>query len=416
MHRPGVCGDRPLLRGPVPAEGAHHAAQPQRRLHGRSTLVQRPDPVHLAPGRHRARSAAASGVPARRLGRRVRQAPLQVRDRWACESQPPSPRRGDRHGFGPESPRRRPAAGPHRHPRLRRRDELRVGEHPHDPGQGPRGRGVEQLHLHRRGRVSRPAEALRRPRDHAGGHGPVRRARGDHPARADRGIQVRPGRQAGPGRAPAGRQEHPGGRPHARGRGRQRSVQPVPLPQRLQRGGPQEAPGLDQGSEPHLSGEREGLDAHRRGHGGRGQLLRGRPHHPPGRQLRRHRRRSGHRQEEHRDAHRVRHSQGAQVPLRRGHSGEDHADRLRRHPHGLRRTEGHRLGRRRRGDRHGRDGGPGLRAMRLLRERPGLPARHRLHRPRIDDADEPGVGHPAADQPPERLARADGGRARRGWG
>ena len=100
--------------------------------------------------------------------------------------------------------------------------------------------------------------------------------------------------------------------------------------------------------------------------------------------------------------------QGAQVPRRRGHPGEDHADRLGRHPHGLRRAQGHRPGRRRRGDRHGRDGGPGLRALRLLRERPGLPARHRHHRPRTDDADEPGVGHAAADQPAQRLARADG--------
>ena len=89
----------------------------------------------------------------------------------------------------------------------------------------------------------------------------------------------------------------------------------------------------------------------------------------------------------------------------------DHADRFRRDPHGLRRAEGHRPGRRRRGDRHGRDGRAGLRALRLLRERPRLPARHRHDRPRTDDADEPRVGHPAPDQSPERLARADGGRA-----
>ena len=77
-------------------------------------------------------------------------------------------------------------------------------------GQGARGKGVEHLHLHRRGRLSRPLHAVRRPRDHAGGHRALRRARGDHPAGADRGVQVRPGRQAGPGRSPAGRQEHPG--------------------------------------------------------------------------------------------------------------------------------------------------------------------------------------------------------------
>ena len=58
----------------------------------------------------------------------------------------------------------------------------------------------------------------------------------------------------------------------------------------------------------------------------------------------------------------------------------------RRHPHRLRRRQGHRAGRRRRGDRHGRDGGPGLRALRQLRERPRLPARHRHHRPRADAA------------------------------
>ena len=40
--------------------------------------------------------------------------------------------------------------------------------------------------------------------------GPVRRARGDHPAGAHGRVQVRPGRQAGPGRPPAGRQEHAG--------------------------------------------------------------------------------------------------------------------------------------------------------------------------------------------------------------
>ncbi len=49
-----------VLHRPVPAEGADHAAQPQRRLHGRSALVERPDPLHLASGRHRARRAAPS--------------------------------------------------------------------------------------------------------------------------------------------------------------------------------------------------------------------------------------------------------------------------------------------------------------------------------------------------------------------
>src|SRR3990172_1228744 len=40
-----------------------------------------------------------------------------------------------------------------------------------------------------------------------------------------------------------------------------------------------------------------------------------------------------------------------------------------------------------------------------------MPAWHRLHRSRADDADEPGVGDPAARQPAQRVARADGRRA-----
>ena len=43
----------------------------------------------------------------------------------------------------------------------------------------------------------------------------------------------------------------------------------------------------------------------------------------------------GHRQEEHRHAHRVRHPQGAPLPGGRGHPRQDDADRLRRHPHRL---------------------------------------------------------------------------------
>ena len=74
-------------------------------------------------------------------------------------------------------------------------------------------------------------------------------------------------------------------------------------------------------------------------------------------------------------------AQGAQVPGGRRHPRLDHADRQRRSAHRLRRDEGHRARRRRRGHRHRRNGGAGLRALRLLRERPRLPARHRQHRP-----------------------------------
>ena len=73
-------------------------------------------------------------------------------------------------------------------------------------------------------------------------------------------------------------------------------------------------------------------------------------------------------------------------------SATSHADRQRRHPHRLRRGQGHRPGRRRRGHRHGRNGGPGLRPLRLLRERAGLPARHRHHRPGADRKYERRVG------------------------
>ena len=54
---------------------------------------------------------------------------------------------------------------------------------------------------------------------------------------------------------------------------------------------------------------------------------------------------AGHRQKEHRHAHRVRHSQGAPVPPDRRHPGIGHPGGLRRHPLRLRRSQGHRLGR-----------------------------------------------------------------------
>ena len=185
--------------------------------------------------------------------------------------------------------------------------------------QGAGGHRLEHLHLHRRGRLPRPAAALRRPRHHPGRDRPLRRARGDDPAGADRRVQVRAGRQARPGRPPARRQEHARRGADARGGGGQRPLLAVPVPQRLLGRGPQEAPRLDQGDQPAGAGLGQGLDADRRGHGGGRQLLRRRAHHPPRRQLRRHRRGAGHRQEEHRHAHRVRDPQGAPLPGRRGH-------------------------------------------------------------------------------------------------
>ena len=72
---PSPCGPRTIcasartaprarpLRRPVPAEGPHRDAQPQRRCPGRSALVERPDPLHLAPGRDRPRAAERPGIP-----------------------------------------------------------------------------------------------------------------------------------------------------------------------------------------------------------------------------------------------------------------------------------------------------------------------------------------------------------------
>ena len=71
----------------------------------------------------------------------------------------------------------------------------------------------------------------------------------------------------------------------------------------------------------------------RRGHGGRGRVLRRRPHRAPRRQLRRHRRGAEHRQEEHRHADRVRDQPRPPVPGGRGHPRADHGDRQRRRPH-----------------------------------------------------------------------------------
>ena len=76
-----------------------------------------------------------------------------------------------------------------------------------------------------------------------------------------------------------------------------------------------------------------------------------------------------------------------------GHPGPGDAHRLGRHPHRLRRGQGHRAGGRRRADRHRRPGGPGVPALPQLRERPGLRPGHRHHRPGAGGPDDRRVGH-----------------------
>ena len=89
------------------------------------------------------------------------------------------------------------------------------------------------------------------------------------------------------------------------------AVLAVPVPQRLLGRGPQEAPRLDQARQPAGAGLGEGLDARPTWTWWPWAVYyAGRAHRPPRRQLRRHRRRSRHRQEEHRHADRVRHPQG----------------------------------------------------------------------------------------------------------
>ncbi len=81
---------------------------------------------------------------------------------------------------------------------VRRRHVVRLDQHPRAAGQGPGRQGVQHLHLHGRGRISRAVHPLRRPRDHPGGHGAVRRARGDDPAGAGSSSSSTP---RGPSRA-----------------------------------------------------------------------------------------------------------------------------------------------------------------------------------------------------------------------
>ena len=64
------------------------------------------------------------GVPPRRLGRRLRRAPLPLPGETACCGASG----GDRHPPGAQPPRRRPAGDRHRLADLRRRDVVRLGQ------------------------------------------------------------------------------------------------------------------------------------------------------------------------------------------------------------------------------------------------------------------------------------------------
>ena len=165
--------------------------------------------------------AGGAGVPARRLGRRVRPHRLQLPRRRRREDRPG---RG-RHRAGPQPPQRRPAAGPHRPARLRRRHVVRLGQHPHHPGQGPRGR--------RRGTPS-PAPARAAIHDRLkpyDDHVITQVATGLFGVREDTIQRVRivefkyaQGAKPGLGGHLLGDKNTPAGGPHARGRGRQRPV------------------------------------------------------------------------------------------------------------------------------------------------------------------------------------------------
>ncbi|MCK7491394.1 MAG: glutamate synthase-related protein [Comamonadaceae bacterium] len=131
----------------------------------------------------------------------------------------------------------------------------------------------------------------------------------------DRGVQVRPGREAGSGRPPPRRQGDTPAWPRMR-EAVAGSALFSPFPFHSVYSVEDHKKHVDWIKEinPQGPGLGEGLDPDRRGHGGGGELLRRRAHRPARRQLRRHRRGAGHRQEEHRHAHRVRHPEGAQVP------------------------------------------------------------------------------------------------------
>ena len=167
---------------------------------------------------------------------------------------------------------------------------------------------------------------LRGPRDHAGGHGPVRRARGDHPAVRGSSSSSMP-RGPSPGWAAtcwAIRTRPPWPRMREAVAGTS-LFSPFPFHSVYSVEDHKKHLDWIAHVNPQALLVGEGLDAHRRGHGGRGRLLRRRAHRPPGRQLRRHGGGAEHRQEEHRHADRVRDQPRPPVPGRRGHPRPDHA-------------------------------------------------------------------------------------------
>ncbi len=122
---------------------------------------------------------------------------------------------------------------------------------------------------------------------------------------------------------------------HARSGSGHQPLFALPLPQRLFRGGPQETRGLDQDHQSPCSDLGQGIHPHRRGHGGRRQLLCRGAHRPSGRRLRRDWSRAGDCQKEHRHAPGVRHPQGTPLSRRRGHPRRDCAHGFWRCTHGL---------------------------------------------------------------------------------
>ena len=173
-------------------------------------------------------------------------------------------------------------------------------------------------------------------------------------------IKYAQGAKPGSGRPPAGKQEHRERGAGARSGAGHFAVQPFPLPLRLFGGGSQETRGLAEAGQFPGTGKRQGEHPHRRGHGGGGFLLRRSAHRAPGRVLRGHRRSAGDRQEEHRHAPGIRHSQGAPLPGGRRDPRPAHRHGLRGRSIGLRPGQGHRPGSGRVHHRHRRAGGHGL--------------------------------------------------------
>ena len=75
----------------------------------------------------------------------------------------------------------------------------------------------------------------------------------------------------------------------------------------------------------------------------------------------------------------------------------------RRHPQSLGHRQGHCHGRGRHCYRHRGTGGARVHPLRLLRKRPGMPARHLHHRPRASRTAHRGLVHAAACQSPQRV-------------